>query len=193
MGRWQFNFDVLTNRYPIIEAEESSVVKRFLGVIKSALLKVTNALNAVYKAASPVEAEGDELDKWGEVLSVKRLEGEDDESFRARMLESLRDIRGALTIGAVKERLAPLLGSTPEVIEHRGLGRAWPLQWGDVLGEITDVQRVLVVVPAGLSDDVLDEARDELEDALLVSSEGLIVEAEEGGNYKLLRRVNDGE
>jgi len=125
--RYNFNFKVLTNRFPFKWAGEN--LNNLMKAIKDSLDDFTSKLNDVYDARFITYAVGDTLDNWGNILGLTRNTGESDSTYRARLLVAFRDIQETLTIAVLKNAIEATTNSEPTCREHYADIPSFPFLW----------------------------------------------------------------
>lgn len=134
MGRWSFSWPLFT-RYKPFRPEPGKakpILTAFAGAFKNAFDKAVTCLNDVHAAAFIQSAIGDDLDEWGVKLKLPRDGGEDDETYRARLLARWQETATGLTVAAIKSAVntkgatyAPTL-EVADVQQYYKNGLDWP-------------------------------------------------------------------
>jgi len=124
--RYNFNFKVLTARYPFLKSAAGSNLLKIIGVIRTVLQAVTSSINDTYDARFINTAIGSDLDKHGITLDLSRNPGESDIDYKARLLTEFRDIPEGLTVASLKNAVNQVLGSDPAVDEYFRSIWEWP-------------------------------------------------------------------
>ena len=196
-GRWNFRLNILRNRLPF----KGTVGQTFMDVIWQTLQNAfVPALNYVYNAEFLTAATGEALDFWGEVYGVARDDGEDDTTYRNRIMRSINKDRYVLTTAAIRQRIVDLSDlKDVNVIELYRRFYDWQngITWGEkreissIFGKYEDVLKLLIIIPYGLNDIILDKVSQAIIETVLSPAEVLIVSGNDVSTYNLERRVHD--
>ncbi len=195
-SRWSFRLNILKSRPPF----KGAIGQRFMDVIWQTLQNdFVPALNYVYDAELLTTATGEALDFWGEVYGVPRNDGEDDITYRNRIIASINRDRYVLTIDAIRRRVYDLSGEDPGIVELYGRFYNWKdgITWGErsegtnIFGRWKDLLKLLAVVSPGLDSDTLDRIKQAVVETVLSPAEVLVVSGDDSTGYNLERRVHD--
>ncbi len=185
--RWNFQFRVLFNRYPVSQSPSNSNIRKLLEVVKRGLKYFEQRINEIYSASNIIQARGEDLDRWGIVLGMERNPGEDDTTYRGRILEKLRSSKKALTVKAIKDGIMQSAGVNAQIVHLRAMD--FPLDWGSPFVSEKEKMKILVEIPQNADIDTVEQA---LRDRVLCAVVSLVVYKDEQGNYVLRRRLNHG-
>jgi len=119
MSRYSLNFKILQNRFPF--KWDGDHLNNLMKAIKDILSDVTTKINEVYDTRFITYAAGTELDKWGGVLDCTRSTGENDATYKARLLVAYRDIQETLVVEAYKDAIMATTSAEPQCREHYSL------------------------------------------------------------------------
>lgn len=112
--------DYIFNNLPsrVYTKEESSNLYKFLSSFAVEMDEITNAMIELRKTKFIDTAMGNDLDKLGALLNLKRFSTENDEGFRARVKTRVQTFIGGGTVEALKQIIRLALNVEPTVIEH---------------------------------------------------------------------------
>ena len=207
MSRFKFNFAILTNRKTFRDLNEDSPLRALLETVRSELTEregvtlefTSDGLNALYDARFITKASGDDLDKWGETLDLARTVGETDSTYRARLLDELRDFTSSLTVEAIKDKIFDITGEQPDIVQIWSLAPDWPLEWWMHAAEpagsyVTwcnwnDLVDFLTVLDEEPGEDDLTQIVNVLEEVKFAPAMCLVVTDSGSGNFSLVRLV----
>ncbi len=127
-ARYNLNFKILFNRYPVLKAGSTSRLAKLMGIIRTEMQTFITSVNDVYDALFIQNVSGDILDKYGVTLDLPRNGGEHDDDYRARLLTELRDIPEGLTISALKTAVDQVMGGSCVVDEYYSGQWQWPIE-----------------------------------------------------------------
>lgn len=116
MSRYAFDFKILTNRFPFKWGGTN--LAKLMQVVKEELEEFVEQLNTAFDAQTITHATGDQLDLWGKDLGVLRAAGEDDATYRARLLVAWRDLQETLVVTAYKNAITATTVSEPVCRQH---------------------------------------------------------------------------
>ena len=116
MSTINYIFDNLPSR--VYTKEESSNLYKFLSSFANEMDQVTGAMEELRKTKFIDTAMGQDLDKLGALLNLKRFSTENDEGFRARVKTRVQTFIGGGTVEALKQIIRLALNVEPTVIEH---------------------------------------------------------------------------
>lgn len=188
MNRFDFNFKILTNRFPF--KWEGSTLNYLMRAIRETLQDAMDLTNDVYDTRFITHATGPELDKWGEILDVLRDIEEDDDTYRARLLVAFRDIQKSLVVEAYKDAIeATQVARPPLRAEHYTENSTWPRMWGTPLYDYRHTLIASFIIEPGLTQEQLDTIADDLQSVKLATLLIWLVEDPGLGYYILKKEV----
>lgn|GEM_PF-1975725 len=100
-------FNWLYSRLPFSDKARTRL-RVWAEAIRQELLDLQTEADGVYDAIFITEADGTDLDEWGEVLELPRLPAESDAAYRAKLLLEWQSSFDALTVQAVTDTLDAL-------------------------------------------------------------------------------------
>lgn len=142
-------------REPFKRVKENSVAWHILKTIENQLQAIEAKLNEIKEARFIVSATSTALDHHGFKLGLPRNAGEDDDTYRARLLAAFRDVSKCLTYQSIKDAVKPHnLDQVPTIYEYHEMLAGFPFLWGDkILGNLS--QRILVELQEGAAYDTI--------------------------------------
>jgi hypothetical protein len=200
-SRYAPQFRILTLREPFKRSPVGSVLRMLAGAVLTALNDLVSYVNFADRSMTITDCDGEVLDKYGELLNLARNadEGEDDETYRNRLLTDFRNLPEGLTYqdlyDAVFSVIAP---EEPEIIEWYAYDHYWPDEnddtrdpgfvWDKYLQEDYDRFTVSVVTVQPLSPPTLDEIEENVVNVKGAHVLVWIVQLRPEG-YELLREI----
>jgi len=204
VGRFRFNFAILTGRKTFRNLRTDSPLRLLLETVRSELTEregatlefTSDGLNAMYDAAFINTASGDELDLWGETLDLPRNASETDADYRARLLAELRDFTSCLTVDALADAVQTITSERPELIDVHTLAPDWPFEWWEDIGSenVTwcnwlHLADFLVVLQSEPSASELSQIAAKMEELKFAPTRCLVVTDSGSGYYELKKLV----
>jgi hypothetical protein len=125
-ARYNFDFKILTARFPFLKSPTGANLLKLIAVIRTALQAVTSAINDSLDARLINTASGSDLDRHGVTLDLARNDGEHDDDYRTRLLTDFQDIPTGLTVASIKNAVNQVLGYTPDIVEYYKSIWEWP-------------------------------------------------------------------
>jgi len=208
MSRFRFKLSILTGRKLFRDLRTNSPLRALLETVSSELTEretgdpdtyefVSDGLNPVYESRFITLASGDELDRWGETLDLRRNSGEADDDYRTRLLSELRDFTACLTADALCDAVEAITAERPEVIPIWSLAPDWPLEWWEDIGSenVTwcDWQHLvdfLLVLDSAPSASELSQIEGKMIELKFAPARCLIVTDSGSGYYELKKLVD---
>jgi hypothetical protein len=120
------NFKILTGRYPVLKSGVGSNLRKLMGVVKLTLDDIITSINDAYDANFIQLASGNDLDLHGQTVGLPRDPGEEDDSYRSRLLTEFRDIPTGLTVASLKNAVDQVMGPGTEIDEYYKSIWEWP-------------------------------------------------------------------
>jgi len=130
-NRYTSKFKILTNRFPFLFGGEK--INNLMAAIRDELLAFQDKLNEVDNSRFLLGSTGFTLDLWGQTLGLARQPNENDNTYRARLLVVLRDIKKTLSIRAYKDAIKAVTNTDPQCLEHYKLLSSFPFLWSSPL------------------------------------------------------------
>ncbi len=187
---YALRFEVL-RRIPFGWTAAGSVADHFLEVLKARLMEAQDQVNLLQEAAHPTTATGTDLDRWGGLLGLNRNPGETDTDFRMRIYMAFRAWKGGSTHQGIVDALASLGITVQAILETREAMFTFGEVWGRWAVRGTDRQRVLIVLPSGLSPAQVQGAVQEIRKRILACVEAMLVWYDSAKDlYYIYERVN---
>ncbi|MGF3498811.1 MAG: hypothetical protein ACQXXL_04215 [Candidatus Methanosuratincola sp.] len=94
--------------------DRGSLVYAFISSFASQLDDADDQIAEMMRAHWVDSATGEDLDRLGEAVVSKRMQGEDDEKYRSRIRRAVSDYRGGGTVRAILESVMGLIGTSSE-------------------------------------------------------------------------------
>lgn len=115
---------ILNNLPDRVYKKEDSNIYHILSSISEELEDIVQNISSIEDSFYIDSAQGSDLDKLGQLFNLRRLSGEQDEFYRARIRSRLSSFIGGGTKAAIKETIKLLLEKEAKIIEHYrpGLG-----------------------------------------------------------------------
>lgn len=123
MDKINFILDNIPDAY---NKDAEGNVYKILNPIAKRLDEFLVNLDEVKKAKWVDYAKGEDLDKIGNILNMKRFNNESDNSYRGRIKARVPSFIGGGTISAIKQVITGYLGVEPVIIEHYKSGEGHP-------------------------------------------------------------------
>ncbi len=204
MSRFQFSFDILTDRKTFRDLREESPLRKLLEAVRSELAGrdgatlefVPHGLNALYDSAFINTASSDELDRWGTTLDLPRSASETDLAYRSRLLSELRDFTSCITVDALADAVEVITSERPEIVDVHTLAPDWPLEWWENVGAANvswcdwfNLADFLLILDSAPSQSELNQIAAKMEELKLAPTRCLVVTENPGGYYELKKLV----